>query len=81
MKALCLGAKAVGLGRQFHYAQSVRTAPNNPITLLIIAQAYGAAGVVKSVRILEREIVSGMRLMGVRTVKELVPEMVRSSHS
>ncbi|KAJ3530189.1 hypothetical protein NM688_g7746 [Phlebia brevispora] len=60
LKALCLGAKAVGLGRQFLYAQS----------------AYGAAGVVKSVRILEREIISGMRLLGVRRVEELVPEMV-----
>ncbi|CAL1696102.1 unnamed protein product [Somion occarium] len=60
IKALCLGATAVGLGRPFLYAQS----------------AYGAAGVVKTIRILEREIVTAMRLIGARTVKDLVPDMV-----
>ncbi|KZP31170.1 hypothetical protein FIBSPDRAFT_1037639 [Athelia psychrophila] len=60
LKALCLGAKAVGLGRAFLYAQS----------------AYGEAGVIKTVRILEREIVSGMQMLGARNVSELVPEMV-----
>ncbi|EIN13480.1 cytochrome b2 [Punctularia strigosozonata HHB-11173 SS5] len=60
LKALCLGAKAVGLGRPFLYAQS----------------AYGAPGVIKIIRILEREIVTGMRLIGARNVSELVPEMV-----
>ncbi|EGN96174.1 hypothetical protein SERLA73DRAFT_185785 [Serpula lacrymans var. lacrymans S7.3] len=60
LKALCLGATAVGLGRAFLYAQS----------------AYGEAGVVKMVRILQREIRFGMESLGVRTVKQLVPEMV-----
>ncbi|KAF9821919.1 hypothetical protein IEO21_00349 [Rhodonia placenta] len=60
LKALCLGAKAVGLGRPFLYAQS----------------AYGEAGVVQAVRILQREIVLGMRLLGATSVSELVPEMV-----
>jgi len=60
VKALCLGAKAVGLGRPFLYAQS----------------AYGAAGVVKVARILEREIISAMQLVGARTIQDLVPEMV-----
>lgn len=60
MKAICLGAKAVGLGRLFLYAQS----------------AYGAAGVIKTVRILEREILTGMHLIGARTIQDLVPEMV-----
>ncbi|KAI0051750.1 hypothetical protein FA95DRAFT_1554282, partial [Auriscalpium vulgare] len=60
LKALCLGAKAVGIGRPFLYAQS----------------AYGEAGVVKTVRILERELVIGMRLLGARSVRELIPEMV-----
>ncbi|KAF7303314.1 hypothetical protein MKEN_01295500 [Mycena kentingensis (nom. inval.)] len=59
LKALCLGATAVGLGRAFLYAQS----------------AYGEAGVVKLAQILEREIVTGMQGLGVQTVKELVPEM------
>ncbi|ETW87312.1 hypothetical protein HETIRDRAFT_306041 [Heterobasidion irregulare TC 32-1] len=60
LKALCLGAKAVGMGRPFLYAQS----------------AYGEAGVVKAVRILQREIVAGMRMLGATNVKELVPAMV-----
>lgn len=48
LKALCLGAKAVGLGRPFLYAQS----------------AWGTEGVVKAVQILEDEIRTGMRLLG-----------------
>ncbi|KAF5356309.1 hypothetical protein D9756_003883 [Leucocoprinus leucothites] len=60
IKALCLGARAVGLGRPFLYAQS----------------AYGAPGVVKAVQILRREIVTAMRLIGASTVDDLRPEMV-----
>ncbi|KZT06829.1 uncharacterized protein LAESUDRAFT_138709 [Laetiporus sulphureus 93-53] len=60
LKALCLGAKAVGLGRAFMYAQS----------------AYGEAGIIHTVRILHREIVLGMRLLGVTRLDELKPEMV-----
>ncbi|KIM79769.1 hypothetical protein PILCRDRAFT_98049 [Piloderma croceum F 1598] len=60
IKAICLGAKAVGLGRPFLYAQS----------------AYGEAGVVRLVRILEREIVSGMQMLGARSLNDLIPEMV-----
>ncbi|KXN89899.1 Cytochrome b2, mitochondrial [Leucoagaricus sp. SymC.cos] len=64
VKALCLGARAVGLGRAFLYAQS----------------AYGTAGVVKLVQILRREIVSAMRLVGASTISDLHPEMVRRYH-
>ncbi|KAH9835686.1 FMN-dependent dehydrogenase [Rhodofomes roseus] len=60
LKALCLGAKAVGMGRPFLYAQS----------------AYGEAGVVQTVRILQREIILGMRLLGVTSVDQLTPELV-----
>ncbi|KAI0030647.1 FMN-dependent dehydrogenase-domain-containing protein [Vararia minispora EC-137] len=60
LKALCLGARAVGLGRPFLYAQA----------------AYGEEGVVKTVRIIEREVITGMRLLGAATVSDLVPEMV-----
>lgn len=48
------------MGRPFLYALS----------------AYGEAGVVKTVRILEREIVTGMRLLGASSIKELTPELV-----
>ncbi|KAF8349943.1 FMN-dependent dehydrogenase-domain-containing protein [Amanita rubescens] len=59
LKALCLGARAVGLGRAFLYAQG----------------AYGAAGVSWIIRILEQEIVTGMGQLGVRTIGDLTPEM------
>lgn len=39
-------------------------------------QAYGAPGVVKIIRILEREIATGMRLLGAASVNDLVPGMV-----
>ncbi|KAI5479100.1 acetolactate synthase [Pseudohyphozyma bogoriensis] len=61
LKALCLGAKGVGLGRPFLYAQS----------------AYGEDGVVRTVRIMEEEIITGMRLLGAPTLKDLKPEMVQ----
>ncbi|KAH8901428.1 hypothetical protein GQ53DRAFT_851078 [Thozetella sp. PMI_491] len=55
VKALCLGARAVGLGRAFMYALS----------------AYGAEGVVRTIEILSDEIQTTMRLLGVRTIAEL----------
>ena len=64
---------------------SLRTkcSPVNSLRLLMsciyavnLTQAYGAAGVTKVVRILEREILTGMQLLGARNVSELVPEMV-----
>ncbi|KAK7058845.1 hypothetical protein VNI00_001469 [Paramarasmius palmivorus] len=60
VKALCLGATAVGMGRPFLYAQS----------------AYGVAGVTKIIEILEREITTAMRLLGASSVKDLKPEMI-----
>lgn len=46
IKALCLGAKAVGVGRPFLYAYS----------------AYGVEGVVRAIRILKDEMEMDMRL-------------------
>lgn len=60
IKALCLGARAVDMGRPFLYAQS----------------AYGSEGVERLVGMLEGEVVRCMRLLGVRCVGELRPEMV-----
>ncbi|ESK98329.1 hypothetical protein Moror_79 [Moniliophthora roreri MCA 2997] len=60
VKALCLGATAVGMGRPFLYAQS----------------AYGEAGVSKVITILEREITTTTRLLGASSLKDLKPEMV-----
>lgn len=60
LKCLCLGARAVGLGRPFLYAQS----------------AYGEAGVTRLIRILDREMRAGMALLGAATLKDLKPEFV-----
>lgn len=42
-------------------------------------QAYGEAGIVKLIRIMEREIVTGMRLLGAARVSDLTPAMVSTS--
>ncbi|EST09753.1 Cytochrome b5-like heme/steroid binding domain protein [Kalmanozyma brasiliensis GHG001] len=60
LKAVALGAKAVGLGRPFLYAQS----------------GYGEAGVTRAIQILQDEIQRGMQLLGVTSLDQLTPEMV-----
>uniref|UniRef100_A0A0W0FBI3 Cytochrome b2 n=1 Tax=Moniliophthora roreri TaxID=221103 RepID=A0A0W0FBI3_MONRR len=60
IKALCLGARAVGFGRAFLYAQS----------------AYGEAGCDKIIQILDREMTTAMRLLGASRIQDLKPEMV-----
>ncbi|KIW81109.1 hypothetical protein Z517_04132 [Fonsecaea pedrosoi CBS 271.37] len=62
IKALCLGATAVGLGRPFMYALG----------------AYGTDGVVKAIQILSDEIESTMRLMGVTALDQLTPDHVNA---
>ncbi|KAJ3835150.1 FMN-dependent dehydrogenase-domain-containing protein [Lentinula raphanica] len=60
IKAVCLGAKAVGLGRPFLYALS----------------AYGQEGVTKMLDILRREITISMQLLGAASIRDLTPELV-----
>jgi len=60
LKALCLGATAVGMGRPFLYAQS----------------AYGEQGVQKLISIFARELRTGMKLMGAASVTDLTPDRV-----
>ena len=60
IKALCLGAKGVGIGRPFLYAMS----------------AYGEPGVVHAMQLLKDEFEMGMRLVGAKSVNELGPELV-----
>lgn len=55
IKALCLGAKGVGLGRPFLYANS----------------CYGNDGVQKAIDILRYELEMSMRLLGATSIKEL----------
>lgn len=60
LKALCLGAKAVGIGRPTLYAMA----------------GYGSEGVEHVFQILEDEMVMNMRLMGAPTLADLKPEMI-----
>ncbi|WP_111560219.1 alpha-hydroxy acid oxidase [Paracoccus sediminilitoris] len=61
LKALALGAKAVGLGRAYLYALA----------------AAGQPGVERMLAQMTAEITRDMRLMGVRNIRELIPQMLR----
>jgi len=60
IKALCLGAKGVGIGRPFLFAMS----------------AYGLPGVDRAMQLLKDEMVMNMRLIGASSVEELSPDML-----
>ncbi|VEU21098.1 DEKNAAC102001 [Brettanomyces naardenensis] len=60
VKAICLGASGVGLGRPFAYAMAT----------------YGQPGCEKVIRILKEEMGRDMRLLGVNSVKELNEDLV-----
>lgn len=60
IKALCLGAKGVGIGRPFLYAMS----------------AYGLPGVDRAMQLLKDEMEMNMRLIGCSKISELYPELL-----
>ncbi|KAG7193630.1 Cytochrome b2, mitochondrial precursor [Scheffersomyces spartinae] len=60
IKALCLGAKGVGLGRAFLYANS----------------AYGEDGVKKAIQLLKSEMYLDMKLLGVSKIEDLTPDLL-----
>lgn len=60
IKALCLGAKGVGIGRPFLYAMS----------------AYGEPGVDRALQLLKDEMEMNMRLIGCSSVDQLNPTLV-----
>ncbi|KDN36878.1 hypothetical protein K437DRAFT_259987 [Tilletiaria anomala UBC 951] len=60
LKARALGAKAVGLGRPFLYAQS----------------GFGEAGASRAIQIMVDEVQRGMRLLGVTSLDQLTPDMI-----
>ena len=62
IKALCLGAKGVGIGRPFIYAMS----------------AYGLPGVDRAMSLLRQEMEMNMRLIGCSSVEELNPTLVNT---
>lgn len=60
IKALCLGAKGVGLGRPFLYSMA----------------GYGEEGVVKLIQILKLEMERDMKLLGVESISELNESLI-----
>ncbi|KAI9683878.1 MAG: hypothetical protein M1829_004212 [Trizodia sp. TS-e1964] len=60
IKALCLGARGVGIGRPFLYAMS----------------AYGEMGVERAMQLLREEMEMNMRLLGCTAVSQLSPALV-----
>ncbi|RSM14912.1 hypothetical protein CEP52_001077 [Fusarium oligoseptatum] len=60
IKALCLGAKGVGIGRPFLYAMS----------------SYGQEGVERAMQLLKDEMEMNMRLIGCAKVEDLNPSLV-----
>lgn len=60
IKAMCLGAKGVGIGRPFLYAMS----------------AYGLAGVDRAMQLLKDEMEMNMRLIGAASIEELNTNMI-----
>lgn len=64
LKAIALGATAVGLGRPCLYS---------------MAAGYGEDGVRRMLEILRREIEANMVFLGVSFLKELRPEMVNTA--
>ncbi|OAL44223.1 hypothetical protein IQ07DRAFT_663555 [Pyrenochaeta sp. DS3sAY3a] len=62
IKALCLGATAVGLGRPFMYALS----------------AYGTEGVMRAIQLLSEEIETTMRLLGITHLDQLNDKQVNA---
>lgn len=63
IKAICLGAKGVGMGRPFLYAMA----------------GYGEAGVVRAIQILKMEMINNMRLLGARNIAELDESFIDAS--
>ncbi|KAJ5668709.1 hypothetical protein N7462_009779 [Penicillium macrosclerotiorum] len=64
LKAIALGATAVGLGRPFLFSMS---------------GGYGEAGVRRMLAILRQEIETNMVFLGAKSLNELQPEMVNAS--
>jgi len=64
IKAIALGATAVGIGRPFIYSYS----------------AYGEEGVQRALDILKDEFEMNLRLIGAPTIKDIVPAMVDASN-
>ena len=63
LKALCLGADAVGIGRPVLFSMSA---------------GFGHYGVRRMIQILRKEMQTNMAFLGARTLSDLKPEMVNT---
>ncbi|KAF2738944.1 hypothetical protein EJ04DRAFT_509116 [Polyplosphaeria fusca] len=63
LKALCLGATAVGVGRPYLYALA----------------AYGTQGVERCTDVLAEELATGMHLLGITSLDQVRPNMVNAT--
>lgn len=63
LKALCLGANAVGIGRPVLFSMSA---------------GYGSAGIRRCIQILKKEMETNMAFLGARTLKDLGPELLNT---
>ena len=61
VKALCMGAKGVGIGRPYLWGLG----------------AFGEAGVERALELLRLELLAGMQQVGAPSLKQLVPAMVK----
>lgn len=79
VKALCLGAKAVGIGRTFLYSLNYGTegaehlVESKPSTICLMEQLLIATTVLKD------EMESVMKLIGIRNLSEVHPGLVNTS--
>lgn len=60
LKAICLGAKGVGIGRPFLYAMA----------------SYGQDGVERAMQLLKDEMEMNMRLLGCQKIEDLSPDLL-----
>lgn len=80
LKALCLGARGVGLGRPFLYGNAVwgeagcRRVIESECSAL---RFTGTAEVTGLFAVMREEIVTSMRLMGVTRLDQLNPSLIR----
>lgn len=81
LKALALGAKAVGLGRPFLVSGDKRSRHSIPrLCVSCVAQyaqsGFGEAGAVRAIEIIQDEVERGMRLLGITSLDQLNPDMI-----
>jgi L-lactate dehydrogenase (cytochrome) len=74
VKALCLGANAVGVGRGFLYAQSV--AGTEGVKHAVGSESNPFAVGALLISVLESEILLALRLLGANKLDDLRPSMV-----